>query len=190
MRDKWNRRYQEKGPQNFGTEPSGWLQIHSAHLQSLPKGKALDIACGNGRNARFLAQLGFEVDALDISDVAIDWLSQKVKEANLSINPKTVDLTQYQLPVAQYQVVLNFNYLDRALYPSIQQALMPGGVLFFETFTAEQIHTLGGSISPAFVLNPNELLHAFPSLHILHYREGIFGKDKQKAIASLLGQKK
>lgn len=189
MREKWNKRYREKGPESFGNEPSEWLNMHRSYLGSHLKGKALDLACGNGRNARFLAQMGFEVDALDIADVAIEWLEDQAKKESLPIYTQAVDLINYQLPKAKYQVIINFNFLERSLFESIQQALLPGGLLFFETFIQDHIHVLGKSMSGDFVLAPNELLKAFPGLHIIHYWEGIWGDKKPRAIASFLGKK-
>ena len=69
MKEKWNKRYSARNIGQLKQRPSDWLVRHQPLLEKQPKGKALDIACGNGRNARFLANLGFEVDALDISDV-------------------------------------------------------------------------------------------------------------------------
>ncbi len=104
-----------------------------------PRGFALDLACGNGRNARYLAGLGFEVEAFDISDVVIDWLQQRTKEWKLPIQPRSMDLATASLPREKYRVIANFFYLERALFVTIKEALVPGGLLFFETFTKDQL---------------------------------------------------
>lgn len=192
-RHRWNERYRERHPADFGLEPSDWLRIHENLLRNQPRGAAADLACGNGRNALYLARLGFDVEAMDIADVAIDWLTTQVEEEGLSVFPRMADLTTSTLPDHRYQVIVNFNFLERRLFPLIETALAPGGLVFFETFTIDQIDVLGGGMPREYVLQPNELLHAFPNLHVLHYREGIFSefaKDRERAVASVVARKR
>jgi SAM-dependent methyltransferase len=157
-RERWNKKYLEGFlPKE---EPSTILKdfIHLAN-----KGKALDIAAGLGRNALFLAQNGFTVDAVDISDVAIE----KLKNLHPNINPIHADLKEYRPPENTYDLIVNVNFLERSLFPYIKEALKEGGVLIFETF-------LEGSPSKNtkdFLLRKNELLHSFLSLHVVFYQE-------------------
>ncbi len=191
-REKWDQRYRERGPEAFGLEPSDWLRHFEELLREHPSGPALDLACGNGRNALWLARLGFKVEAIDISPVAIKWLKKQAQNAQLSVQAKALDLSEMSLPTGHYQVILNFNFLERDLFPKLERALAAGGLLIFETFTRDQIDLLGAGICPKYTLGYNELLHAFPSLRVLHYREGIFceeGKKKKRGIASLVAQK-
>lgn len=190
-RERWNARYRDRGPAAFGDAPSDWLKRHENLLEEQPRGRALDIACGNGRNARYLAGLGFEVDALDISEVAIDWLQERAATAGLPVHPRVTDLTHEPLPVGRYQIILNFNYLERSIFPSIGGALAPGGLLFFETFIRDQIDLFESRILPRYTLEHNELLRAFYSLRVLHYREGVFweaAREKKRAVASLVAR--
>ncbi|MFQ5709388.1 MAG: class I SAM-dependent methyltransferase [bacterium] len=188
---RWNERYRRKGVAAFGQRPSQWLVSHEPVLEQQPQGWALDLACGNGRNAIYLAKLGFQVDALDVSDVAMQWLSKRVAKAKFPIHPRVVDLQTASLPAEKYQVIVNFNYLQRTLFAPIKKALLPGGLLFFETFTKDQLQISENGINPAFVLEPNELLRAFLDFRILHYREGIIEKrgGVKKAVASLVARK-
>ncbi len=191
-RERWNARYRERGPEAFGDAPSDWLQEHEQLLREQPRGRALDIACGNGRNARYLARLGFEVDAIDISEVAIAWLQEKVTENGLAVYPRVADLTQIELPAGHYQVIVNFNYLERRLFPAITRALADEGLLFFETFIRDQIELFNSRILPKYTLEHAELLRAFDELRVLHYREGAFweaSREKKRAVASLVGRK-
>ena len=90
---------------------------------------ALDIACGNGRNAKFLAQLGFDVDGIDISSVALE------HPANIPhITPILADLDSFNLKTCHYDIVLDSFFLDRRLFPAIIKALKPQALLLFETF--------------------------------------------------------
>ena len=191
-RERWNARYRERGPEAFGEAPSDWLRQHEWLLQEQARGRALDLACGNGRNARYLAGLGFDVDAIDISDVAINWLQEVVDQTGLHISPRAADLTALELPADHYQVIANFNYLERDLFPTITRALAPGGLLFFETFSCDQIELFESKIRPRYTLKHNELLRAFLNLHVLHYREGIHweaSRRRRRAVASLVARR-
>ena len=84
---KWNNRYRESGLDYSLLKPSDWLVKHKDILQTAQPGQALDIACGSGRNSFYLADLGFTVESIDISDVAIDWLSEEVNKRGHSIIP-------------------------------------------------------------------------------------------------------
>ena len=189
---KWNKKYAEKGLDSFEIRPAEWLRAHQPLLEGQEKGAALDLACGNGRHAFYLAQLGFEVDAVDISDVAISWLTQQARQQNLAVNPKIMDLSQDPLPEETYQVIVCFNYLERCLFPAIQQALVPRGLLFFETVYRDDIAILGSKMNPRFVLDYNELLNTFLNLRVLEYREQILYSQtlqKERAYASLIARK-
>lgn len=191
-RTRWNEKYQTKGLEIFGQSPAQWLVRHQKMLLRQPRGLALDLACGNGRNARYLAGLGFEVEAVDISDVVIDWLQQRVTELKLPIQPRRMDLATVALPREKYQVVANFFYLERRLFRDIKNALQPGGLLFFETFTKDHLKLSGNQVNPIYALAPNELLRAFADLRILHYQEMIIpdeGHNRPKAVARLLARK-
>ncbi len=84
--------------------PSQIVKDYYAHAAP---GKALDIATGMGRNAIFLAQCGFEVDAIDISNVAIDKLTNRPEK----LNPICVDLDSYDIPTVRYSLILNIRTL-------------------------------------------------------------------------------
>lgn len=152
-REKWDSRYLKH---LGGSDPSPILK----NFFSLAScGTALDIACGNGRNSLFLAQKGFYVDAVDISTVAMNHLAGK----NQRITAICQDMDTWNIPQNRYEIVVNFRFLDRRLFPMIQDGLKPGGVLVFESF-------MGGK-NEEYCLKQNELLHAFLSFHIVYYEE-------------------
>ncbi len=191
-RIKWNKKYTEKGLASLNTDPSEWLNDHQDLLVEQKKGRVLDLACGNGRNSFFLANLGFEVDALDISDVAIVWLNQQILKRGVSIKPQVRDLEEELLLQETYQVIVCFNYLQRSLFSAMKESLVPGGLLLFETVYLDDIEVLGSGMNPHFVLGYNELLSAFSELRILEYRERILYSQslkKKKAFASLIARK-
>ncbi len=159
-REKWNRKYRKgAGPE----APSG---IVERFWTLAPPGRALDIAAGNGRNALFLAEKGFAVDAVDISDVAVDQL----KGRHPDVSPLQADLDTWEIPENRYGIILNIRFLSRRLFPYIREALIPGGVLIAETFLespGEENHFSRRD----FLLRENELLHGFLALRIRYYAE-------------------
>lgn len=181
---RWNKKYQQLNLETLNSKPSSWLSQHEHFLNIQTKGKALDIACGSGKNSCYLATLGYDVDAIDISDVAVDWLTKKVMEEQITVFPQVRNLETELLPVSSYNVILNFYYLQRSLFPAIKAALTPGALLFFETFSQDHIEVVGSSINPDFVLKRGELLTVFSDLEILDYEEGVFdGKGVARMVA-------
>ena len=185
---RWDKRYRERKPDlNRGANT-----ILKKYLRSLPKGKALDLASGEGRNAVFLAENSFEVEAIDISPVAISRARKLAGARGVRIKAVAADLDAYCLPPGRYDLILNFYFLDRRLIPRIKKGLKKGGMVVFETYTTEQKKLgTGGPGQTQFVLKPNELLRLFRGFHILFYREGVFREGgKRRAIASLIAQKR
>jgi SAM-dependent methyltransferase len=159
-RKRWNRRYRER------ESPEAPAAIVREFFPLAAPGRALDIAAGTGRNARFLAERGFTVDAVDISDVAAD----RLRGLHPRVNAIRADLDRYTIAGERYQLVVNIRFLLRRLFPYLVEGLAPGGLLIFETF----IEAPPGGDGPAnrdYLLRENELLHAFLSLRILWYRE-------------------
>lgn len=180
----WNERYQVE-TYIYKKEPADFLK---EHVDILPRGRVLDIAMGEGRNAVFLAKNGYEVDGCDISEVAISKAQRLARENNVVINTFTADLETYKLPEGIYDVILCFYYLQRDLIPQIKGALKPGGMVVFETYTTENLECkFEGPKNEDYLLKPNELLKFFIDLKIVYYRELIL--NKRKAIASIIARK-
>ena len=98
-------------------------------LSGLDGRRALDIACGDGRNAAYLARLGFEVDAVDISDVAIDALQAAATDPASPYTRSDSISSGNSLPGSDYEVIVQLNYLQRSLFEPLARALTPGGIL-------------------------------------------------------------
>ena len=184
---RWDERF---GRKEFalGKEPNSFLK---KHIHLLPKGKALDIAAGEGRNAVFLAQHGFEVDAVDISEKGLKKAQKLAKGKGVKINTFLIDLDQYPIEKERYDLIINLYFLKRRLIPRMKKGLKKGGKVIFETYILEQ-RELGteGPKQANFFLKPNELLRLFKDFRILFYREGIFKEDgKKKAVASMIAKK-
>ena len=187
-RERWNERRSAGGLEPFPDAAAEWLLEHAALLGG--GGRALDVACGDGRNALALARRGFEVDAVDVSDVTIAALAAAAPERAPGVHPRVADLEHDPLAEDADDVVVNFNYLQRDLFGALERALRPGGLLLFETFGPAHLEELGRSVNPAYVLAPNELLHAFPGLRVRHYVEGVAERSgARRGVASLVAQR-
>ena len=159
-KERWDKKYQT--PQ-IPTEP---IQLLQDYAQLSPGKKALDIACGMGRHSKYLAKQNFEVDALDISSVAISQL-----QGLPNISAKEVDFDSYKLPKEKYDLIICVYFLDRSLFDPMIEALKPNGILLMETFLHDQSNERVPS-NPAFLLNEGELEAAFgDKCELLHIKE-------------------
>lgn len=166
----------------FGRDPIPFLKDH-VHL--LPKGTALDLAMGEGRNGVFLATKGFRVTGVDISEAGFTKAHALAEENGVSITTVVADLEQYDIPAKTYDVILCTYYLQRDLFPKIVAALKPGGMAVIETYTVDHLR-YRPTFNKAYLLERNELLTLLPGLRVLRYQEVDTG---EAAFASLLAQK-
>ena len=173
-REKWNSRYATaSGPD----KPSQLLvDLFQAPAWTIQAGCALDIATGNGRNALFLAARGFDVEAIDVSPVALATARNRADKQKLRVSWREADLEAIVLPHARYDLILNFDYLQRSLIPQLKLALKTGGLIMFETYLIDQ-RAFGHPSNPAYLLDHNELLEKFRDFRVLLYREGNFAAD-------------
>jgi len=157
------------------------------NVELLPKGRVLDVAMGNGRNAIFLAEAGFEVEGIDLSPESVATALAASRRAGVTIKAQAADLeSDYQIEKDAYDVIICFNYLQRPLIPRIRDGLRHGGMVVYETFIVDQAQ-FGKPKNPDYLLKYNELLDMFRGFRCLRYREGII--DSRKAIASIIAQK-
>jgi len=153
-RIKWNQRFGSEDTY-LGERPSPFLTQEIERLRRLAPGKrALDIACGEGRNSVFLAQQGFLVTGLDISDVGLGKAARRAAEAGVAVDFRQVDLDGYRF-TEQFDLIINFNFLLRELIPELVRALSPGGLLIVDTIMESQ--ELLASHNPAYLLRRGEL---------------------------------
>lgn len=177
-RERWNKKYMEGFKR--GKDPSKLLVDF---ISLATKGRALDIAAGLGRNSLFMAENGFFVDAVDISDVAIE----RLKTLHPHINPIHQDLRLFRPEPDSYNLIVNINFLDRTLFPYIKESLKKDGVLIFETF----LEGTDFKTSMDYLLRRNELLHSFLSLDILFYQEKeVLSSDGKRGYKAYLVAKK
>jgi tellurite methyltransferase len=172
---------------NHHEEDSRPAQFLVDNINLLPRGKALDIAMGSGRNAIYLANNGFEVEGVDVSEAGVKTALKTALENKVDLQVQVADLDKdYRIKPDFYSVIICFNYLQRSLIPQIKAGLKMDGMIVYETFITDQAK-FGKPHNPNFLLKYNELLEMFRDFRCLRYREGIF--ENRKAIASLIAQK-
>ena len=167
-RERWNAKY-EAGKYAGRRHPSPLL---AAWLDRLPRGRALDVACGIGRNAIHLAAHGYAVDAMDISGVALARACERAAAAGVEVNWIEADLERPDIAHGAYDVIVVARFLDRPLIPRLIDALRPGGHVVYDHHYITPVE-VGGPQSHRFRARPNELLERFRALRVLFYEEGI-----------------
>jgi tellurite methyltransferase len=183
----WDKKYGERSHSSLQPDPF-LVAAYEEFLSGISSGLALDVAGGVGRHSIWLAKRGWRVKLLDISEVGMQQAEENAKRTGTaaSISTQICDLNSMQdLGREQYDLVVVFFYLQRELFPALFDAIKPGGILIYKTYTTEQKNFAGGPSHPMFLLEPNELLHAFSSLRVLRYHETI----QEKGVAELVARK-
>ena len=174
-RQHWNQRYRD-GAYDFS--PAAWLVKREALLRPTRlNARALDLACGVGRNSVYLAGLGYAVDAWDISDVGLNLLRaelarRRVAGQPLAVTPRQVDVDAAELPAAFYDLVLDACFLDRSLFPAMLSALRSGGLLVVHTLLRR---TAEDDRNPDYLLEPGELRALTAGLDVVDAEEDPVG---------------
>ena len=149
-------------------------------MGEIRRGRALDLACGLGGNALYLAGEGFSVDAFDWSFEALRRLSAAARASARPVHAVACDLGRFPLPPGRYDLVVSVRFLDRSLWPSMVAALKPGGALVFETFTRRYLEKRP-DFPREYCLEEGELKAFSPTLRVARYQE-----RPQETHASLL----
>lgn len=182
----WDARYREHQPRPPSALLGRWL---TRLAPPDDRARALDIACGTGRNAILLAQHGWQVLGVDISPVALGIAQQEARAQGADLDLVALNLDEWPLPQAYFDLICVFRFLDRALCARLPTALKPGGTLIYETFTIAQRAYEGGPRADAFLLQPGELPTLFPALAVLEHTEGIVDEDgRPRALAGLVAR--
>ena len=167
---KWDLRYlklAEEGGVAASKVVAADVLIQNRHL--LPaNGSALDLACGLGGNAMFLASCGLEASAWDNSAVAISQLTERVRTEAIELNAECRDVIEKPPQKTSFDIIVVSRFLHRETSASLVDALKPGGLLFYQTFVSQTIESgMAGHVqtgrpgNPDYLLQPNELLSLF-----------------------------
>lgn len=176
-KDRWNEKY-ATDRYIFGKEPIPFLK---QHVDLLPKGKALDIAMGEGRNGVFLATQGFQVTGIDISQAGLQKARTLAAAHNVSIETRMVDLEGMTLEQNAYDVIVMSYYMQRDLFPQIKAALKPGGMAVVETYNVGHLK-YRPTFTRQYLLDINELLYHFKDCTIIRYQAYDDGEESYSSI--------
>lgn len=182
---EWDERYRKlEQTSDLRLSPTP-LVVETA--QQLTPGRALDLACGTGRNALWLARQGWATSAIDGSAVAVTKLRSLADELGLKIDTSVADLTRadFQLEEAQWDLILMCYYLQRDLFPQVKKAVVPGGIVI------AIVHRTDPGESPSETRLPaGELMEHFAGWQILHSREGSSADtDHRRSVAEIVAKR-
>ncbi len=177
-RRRWDDHYREAA----GLPPK---EVITDNLHLLPPegGLGLELACGLAANAFTLARHGIEMEAWDISPVAIEKVNARAAAQKLPVRGEARDVVEHPPEAGRYDLVVVTHFLDRTLVPHILAALKPGGLLFYQTYTRTRVSE-GGPGKDEWRLADNELLTLFGPMRILYYRENGLVGDTEKGLRS------
>lgn len=184
-RDKWDRRYRE-GAYQTRAHPSAFVTQCADYLP--PTGRALDLACGAGRNALYLAERGLAVDAVDISAIALERARAAAADLPIAWLEHDLDLG-FDAP-ASYDVIVNIRYVNVPLLAKLLCSLHPGGLLMVEQHL-RGYHDVVGPTNPAFRVAPGDLAQLAAALQVEELHEGLLEDPdgRTAAIARLVARK-
>ncbi len=160
---------------NFTSTPSVFMMEST---KDLTPGKALDVGAGQGRNAVWLAQQGWDVTAIDISSVGLAVASDNAKKAGTSIETVKTTYQEFDFGIERWDLIVMIlswaPVSDPAFVDRLNTSLRPGGVLVFEHVLVTEKQSFPSNVH---ALPPNALLSHFKDLHIQKYEEGVWPGD-------------
>jgi len=169
----WDARF--RAGDHAGSSPDPFLVSAADCLDLLPPGAAaLDLACGAGRHAVWLAGRGFNVTAIDLSAEALALAGGQ----GVQMTCRQLDLESPDVDLGRdaCDLICGFFFLYRPLFPRLREALRPGGLIVYKTYTTDQLRYPGRPRHPSHLLEPNELLRALEGFRVLRYEEVWEGK--------------
>lgn len=163
--ERWNR-ILTATPPSFNTQPNAFL---IEMTRGLPPGKALDVGMGQGRNAIFLAQQGWEVTGFDPADKAVAAAQEQAKQLGVKLTALVLRDDQFDFGKEQWDLIVLSYVSLRHLVPRLFDALKPGGLVVIEGFhrDATKAAPIGGGV----VFDTNELLRLFDRFRVLRYED-------------------
>lgn len=179
-RARWDQRWGDITDEAYAPHP-----LLLRHEKLLSPGWGLDLACGLGQNAIWLAQRGYRMLGVDVSAVALKKAAEAARRQELAHQPQWIqaDLDNWYIPAGRFDLVVVFRFLDRRLFPALQEAVRPSGLIFYQTRHRGLLRRLPEA-NPDFLLKPGELPDLFAGWEIVHYQEE---KEEAGLIAAKTG---
>lgn len=145
-------------------QPPGWLQAHLGLLPPPAMGPVLDLGCGSGRAAVWMAERGYRVTGVDWQPEALDMGRQLAASRGVRCQFVEADLRNLEnVPAGPWSLILNFRYLQRDFFEHFNKWLAPGGLVLIRTFRSAPGYE--GHPQPRHRLSPGELAGSFPAGH-------------------------
>ena len=170
----------ESGPSRVRLwQPSPFLVeavecIRTQNGAASPPGRALDLACGSGRDAVYLAMCGYAVEAMDVLPDALERAQDLARRSGVAIETIQQDLRRSAaLPAERYDLVTVIRFLHRPLLPAIRQAVAPGGFIVYEAFHRRDVEDSRRELKAGHTLEDGELARAFDGFKPLIVRDGL-----------------
>jgi SAM-dependent methyltransferase len=182
----WDRRHREREHEIEEPNP-----VVTNFAGQIAPGSALDLACGTGRHAIWLAEHGWTVTAMDSSRVAVDILRQRTLERGIAVNIVLADLErdEFAIEPESYDLIVVCNYLQRDLFPVIRAGVRIGGAVIAVIATVDSDPNVR-PMNPAYLLNPGELRAQFEGWELIHDFEGKSGGvGPRRATAEIIARR-
>lgn len=166
MKTMWDERY-HRDEYVYGTVPNEFV---AQEFQHIPMGNVLCLGEGEGRNAVFLAEHGYNVTAVDSSRIGLEKAQKLAAERGVSITTICADLADYKIePAAWHGIVATFCHLSKPLRQKVHAAcvdgLVPKGAVILEAFTPEQLnYKTGGPSTVELLMTVKDLKKEFSGL--------------------------
>jgi 2-polyprenyl-3-methyl-5-hydroxy-6-metoxy-1,4-benzoquinol methylase len=166
----WNERYSEPGFA-YGTAPNEFI---ASEANRIPKGKILSLAEGEGRNAVYLASLGYEVTGVDGSEVGLHKAQELAAENSVTITTIHADLSEFKIEPERWDGIIACychvpSTIRVPLHQAAVQGLKPGGVFVLEAFSKEQLnYNTGGPQSLDMLMSLDDLKQELAGLKFIH----------------------
>jgi len=182
-REYWNQKHSDRPDR---AEPDPFLvEAFSKFVQPIFShgGSALDFAGGAGRHSIFLAERGWDVTLIDISDIAIEKARRNAGSLSPNIHFAVDDLTTFRASQTQFDLVMVLSYLDRAVFPELLKSIRPDGLILYKSYTTQQRFLEGGPKAAEHLLEPGELQRLVEGMEVMHYKEKVAARATAEVVA-------
>jgi SAM-dependent methyltransferase len=182
----WNERY--KQGEHVASEHHPLVVQFASQLKP---GRALDLACGAGRHAIWLARHGWSVTAVDYSRAALELLQQRAAEYDAAIDFRLADLERHEFVIEpqSYDLIVLCHYLQRDLFPLLKEGVRIGGTVIARIALIDDDPNVK-PMNPAYLLNPRELRAVFEGWELRWYFEGKSGEQHSRAAAEIVARRR